>query len=90
MTYTPKAVIDKPSDFLYVGDEIELALNHGDTALGIEVNTQQHFFTISVDSKPFESVHNIRIGLKDEVAREMLKAFDALAESRGYFKVKAW
>ena len=40
MTYTPKAVIDKPSDFLYVGDEIELALNHGDTALGIEINTK--------------------------------------------------
>ena len=91
MEYTPKAKKDLPLlDLHYMGDELEVSLNHGAGAIGIEINTRDHFFTISVDNGPFKSVHNVRLGLKDEASREMLKAFDALAESRGYVKVKVW
>lgn len=90
MAYTAKIKTTRPSDFLYAGDEIELALNHGQNSIGFEVNTQQHFFTISVDNGPFKSIHNVRIGLSDEVARDFILALNTWAASTGLIKPKAW
>ena len=90
MVYTPKAVIDKPSDFLYVGSELEVELRHGDGALGFGISGLDRFFTVAVDGGPFKSVSSVQFGLADDVARDFILALNVWAASTGLIKPKAW
>lgn len=81
LVYKSKAKQDAPLNFQFMGEEIELAVNCDAGNVGLVLSGFSHLFTIAIDAGEFKLVNTIRIGVKDEVAKEFLYALNHYART---------
>ena len=76
-----KAKHDAPLNFQFIGEEVELAVNCDGGNVGLVLSGLSHLFTVATDAGEFKAVNTVRIGVKDEVAKEFLYALSHYART---------
>jgi hypothetical protein len=67
-----------PLDFRISG-ELEFELEHSVDAVGLRLNSFDRLFTVSVDGEPFKLATSVRIGMTDQLKKELIHALKTYA-----------
>ena len=81
VVHKSKAKQDAPLNFQFIGEEVELAVSCDGGNVGLVLSGLSHLFTVATDAGEFKAVNSVRIGVKDEVAKEFLYALSHYART---------